>query len=218
MPPTEDWLEESQPIDDMPTPSQPVETIPNNTVNKSNAKKRPKRAETINLEAAEKTINDSFATLTRVLETKKVEEDECDVYAKLLAKKLRKYPEHMRDRIMYKIDGLLLDNPHPNERPSSSGSSHSSVYSIPSAYNYPSPQYPLAPTPSPSPYSQATVYIPMNIPEENMTMQNTQIQRSSAEEGRNLVQEGPQNQINIVSEEDVVPTMSNLIATAFLNS
>ncbi|XP_069361051.1 uncharacterized protein [Maniola hyperantus] len=43
------------------------------------------------------------------------EGDECDIYAKLLARRLRKYPGKMRDRMMYKIDGLLLDNPYPDE-------------------------------------------------------------------------------------------------------
>ena len=46
--------------------------------------------------------------------------------AQLLAIKLRKYPESMRARIMYQIDGLILENPCPVERPSSAYSSHSS--------------------------------------------------------------------------------------------
>ncbi|XP_030024801.2 uncharacterized protein LOC115443506 [Manduca sexta] len=40
-------------------------------------------------------------------------EDEFDLYAKILAKKLKKYPESMRVRLIYKIDGLLLNNPYP---------------------------------------------------------------------------------------------------------
>ncbi|XP_045485806.1 uncharacterized protein LOC123689513 [Pieris rapae] len=44
----------------------------------------------------------TFETLSNIpTADKKREEDECDVYASLLAKKLRKYPEIMRDRIMY---------------------------------------------------------------------------------------------------------------------
>jgi hypothetical protein len=53
-------------------------------------------------------MNESFDTLNYVLKVKKVDEDECDVYTKLLAKKLRKYPGRMRDQIMYKIDGFEL--------------------------------------------------------------------------------------------------------------
>lgn len=74
------------------------------TATKTNAKKR--HMDHIISEADKKNY-DSFETLSNVLKTKKREEDECDVYASLLAKKLRKYPERMRDRIMYKIDGLF---------------------------------------------------------------------------------------------------------------
>ncbi|KAL4091735.1 hypothetical protein QTP88_026382 [Uroleucon formosanum] len=73
-------------------------------------------------------------------EDEKEDEDECDVYAKLLAKKLRKYPERMRDQLMYKIDGFLLDNPYPDEQPSSAYSYYSST---------PSPHYQNS-TPSPA--------------------------------------------------------------------
>ncbi|XP_069361050.1 uncharacterized protein [Maniola hyperantus] len=52
------------------------------------------------------------------------EGDECDIYAKLLARRLRKYPGKMRDRMMYKIDGLLLDNPYPDELSSPCSSYH----------------------------------------------------------------------------------------------
>ncbi|KAL4101009.1 hypothetical protein QTP88_021030 [Uroleucon formosanum] len=55
-------------------------------------------------------------------------------------KKLRKYPERMRDQLMYKIDGFLLDNPYPDEQPSSAYSYYSST---------PSPHYQNS-TPSPA--------------------------------------------------------------------
>ncbi|KAI4458962.1 alcohol dehydrogenase transcription factor myb/sant-like [Holotrichia oblita] len=87
-----------------------------NTVIKINARKR-NIDHVIN--EADKNINNSFATQSRVLERTIIEEDDCDIYAKLLAKKLRRYPERMRYMLMYKIDGLLLDNPYPDERPSS---------------------------------------------------------------------------------------------------
>ncbi|KAL4083102.1 hypothetical protein QTP88_028432 [Uroleucon formosanum] len=89
---------------------------------------------------AQKKINESFDTLNHVLKKKKEDEDECKVYAKLLAKKLRKYPERMRDQLMYKIDGFLLDNPYPDEQPSSAYSYYSST---------PSPHYQNS-TPSPA--------------------------------------------------------------------
>lgn len=50
---------------------------------------------------------------------KVVEEDECDEYVKLLAKRLRRYSDRMRNKIMYKIDCILLDKPYPDERISS---------------------------------------------------------------------------------------------------
>jgi len=78
--------------------------------------------------------------LNYVFKKKKEDEDECDVYAKLLAKKLRKYPGRMRDQLMYKIDGFLLDNLYPDEQPSSANSYYSST---------PSPHYQNS-TPSPA--------------------------------------------------------------------
>lgn len=97
--------------------------------------------QTTYLDDAQKKINESFETLNYALKVKKVEEDECDVYAKLLAKRLRKYPERLRDKIMYKIDGFILDNPYPDERPTSASSYYSSTT--------PSPYYQHS-TPSPA--------------------------------------------------------------------
>ena len=37
------------------------------------------------------------------------EDDECDLFAKILAKKLRKLPEHDRYLFMYEIDGMFLN-------------------------------------------------------------------------------------------------------------
>lgn len=45
-------------------------------------------------------------------------------------------------------------------------------------------------TPSPSTYTQATVCVPMNIPEENITMQNTQILQFSTEQKGKIVEGG----------------------------
>lgn len=51
----------------------------------------------------------AFDTLNRVMLSKEPEkEDECDLYGKLLANKLRKYPENERQEIMYEIDGMLV--------------------------------------------------------------------------------------------------------------
>lgn len=120
-----------------------------------------------------KKINESFVTLNYALKQKKVEEDECDVYAKLLAKRLRKYPERLRDKIMYKIDGFLLDNPYPDERPSSACSYYSS--------STPSPYYQNS-TPSPAntvshvimPEVNEIQHIPRSLVEVNIPEKKTQ--------------------------------------------
>lgn len=67
-------------------------------------------------EIAQQNINNSFTTLAKVLD-KKNYEDECDIYAKLVAKKLKRYPWNTRLKIMHRIDGLLLQNMYAKEQP-----------------------------------------------------------------------------------------------------
>lgn len=40
------------------------------------------------------------------------DEDECDLYGKMLAMKLRKLPEDERESTMYEIDGIFLKRRH----------------------------------------------------------------------------------------------------------
>lgn len=122
-----------------PPPSKENPKTTNTPTCRINASKRRPINTDHYLDDAQKKINESFDTLNYVLKRKKEDEDECDVYAKLLAKKLRKYPERMRDQLMYKIDVFLLDNPYPDEQPSSAYSYYSST---------PSPYYQNS-TPSP---------------------------------------------------------------------
>lgn len=68
-----------------------------NTATKTNARKRHIISE------ADRKIDDSFVTLSHILQRKQGEENECDINASLLAKKLRKYQKKMRGRIMYKM-------------------------------------------------------------------------------------------------------------------
>lgn len=114
-------------------------------------------------------------------------EDDCDLYGRLLANKLRKYSDNERQEIMYEIDGLLLKRrrvsspsqiiiskrpyssatsyscPSPSSswinRPSSSSSNH---YIITSPIQSPSP-IPPAQTPSPLP--------PTEIPNASYTQE-----------------------------------------------
>jgi hypothetical protein len=41
---------------------------------------------------------------------RKKDDDECDLYGKLITKKLRRIPESEREQLMYEIDGLFLRN------------------------------------------------------------------------------------------------------------
>lgn len=53
-------------------------------------------------------MKDTFNTLNSVLKDRRTEEDECDLYCKLLAKKLRGLPENERTIFMYEIDGMFI--------------------------------------------------------------------------------------------------------------
>lgn len=66
----------------------------------------------IETEIMQRNISESFRALTRVLHNRE-EDDECDLYAKLLAKKLRRYPDDVRLKLMYSIDGIMVENPYP---------------------------------------------------------------------------------------------------------
>lgn len=50
----------------------------------------------------------AFSTLESCINNRK-EEDECDLYAKIFAKKLRKLPECEREIFMYEIDGMFIN-------------------------------------------------------------------------------------------------------------
>lgn len=62
------------------------------------------------LSEASREMANAFGTLNRVLE-KKTErlDDDCDLYAKLLATKLRKFLESEREDIMLDIDSMLIN-------------------------------------------------------------------------------------------------------------
>lgn len=182
---------------EMTAPSPPQEN-PKKTITPTRTNATKKRPITDHyLDEAQKKINESFDTLNHVLKVKKVDEDECDVYAKLLAKKLRKYPDRMRDQIMYKIDGFLLDNPYPDERPSSAYSSyHYSSTPSPHYQNTPSPHYQNNPSP-------ASDVSHVNMPEGNES------------QPQSLVEFSMPLQRNI-SQGAMQPT--NLIENAYLNA
>lgn len=59
-------------------------------------------------------MKDVFNLLQNVVSKKPIErdEDECDLYGKILAMKLRKLSEHEREATMYEIDGIFLNRRH----------------------------------------------------------------------------------------------------------
>lgn len=100
-----------------PSPSQPITLSLQPVSSPPQVHHRPNKIrKKTNTDEAENKISQTLDTLNQVLKDKlnkekENHEDECDMYAKLLATRLRKYPEPMRSRIMYEIDGLLLQNP-----------------------------------------------------------------------------------------------------------
>lgn len=59
-------------------------------------------------ETAENQMKVAFATLNTFLNRKRKDEDECDLYGRLFAHKLRKLPEHERALFVYEVDGMFL--------------------------------------------------------------------------------------------------------------
>lgn len=92
------------------------------------------------LQEAGTQMKEAFSTLRNAINKRSIEEDECDLFARILAKKLRKLPEHERELFMYEIDGMFINRSrhrpqsnsyvsptHTSNRPSSS---HSDVLAI----------------------------------------------------------------------------------------
>lgn len=102
---------------------------------------------------AGKYVKEAITTLNTVLgkHSRPHEEDDCDLYGKMLAKKLRKLPEVERLHYMYEIDGLFL-------RQLNRAQNH--VYaSTPTRYY----------APSPSPSTSATFTYEQNRPHSSTT-------------------------------------------------
>lgn len=69
----------------------------------------------LELQEVSKEMSNAFNTLNQALKISKrqreqslQEEDDCDLYGRLLAKRLRQFSETERQEIMYELDGLLL--------------------------------------------------------------------------------------------------------------
>ncbi|KAI8432220.1 hypothetical protein MSG28_004670 [Choristoneura fumiferana] len=172
--------------------TQDEDTLNESTRNK-NASTSGQKKRRMNLDDAQTDLSNSFQILNNILSNKNHEEDDCDIYAKLLATKLRKYPDDLRQRIMYKIDGLLLDNPfspsatHWTTTYSSSHSSTpSSTYIIPGSSACTSPENDIPRSP-----------ITISMTEDSACWQNSDYLSSLAENTSEL-----QNSINISSQDN----------------
>ncbi|XP_028173206.1 uncharacterized protein LOC114362137 [Ostrinia furnacalis] len=137
------------------------------------------------LEKADKKMSKAFNTLNQAILNKDQQnkkEDDCDLYGRLLASKLRKYSDNERQEIMYEIDGLLLKrrrNCSPqyvsspsqiiiSKRPSSSATSYSCPSPSSSWINRPSSSsnhYITSPIQSPSPIPPAQTPSPFPLTE-----------------------------------------------------
>ncbi|CAH1974990.1 unnamed protein product [Acanthoscelides obtectus] len=87
--------------------------------------------------AAEQQMATAFSNLTNVLNQRqaKSDEDECDLYARLLAHRMRGLPKDEQKLLMYEIDGLFIqrikrrrESPSPQISADSRPSSASSGY------------------------------------------------------------------------------------------
>lgn len=126
-------------------------------------------------------VKTALTALNKVLNTKQESkyEDDCDLYGRLLANKLRQYSEIDRQDIMYEIDGLLLKRrksnsghtqPHyvNNNWPSSVQPNHSATSSVSDeALRRPSSAISTYSIPSPtSGQTVATYYEPSSLDTE----------------------------------------------------
>lgn len=66
------------------------------------------------------------------------EDDDCDLFAKILAKKLRKLPEHERLLLMYEIDGMFISRLYGNNSSPVTVNSYSHISAADDDLNGPS--------------------------------------------------------------------------------
>ncbi|XP_045483177.1 uncharacterized protein LOC123688619 isoform X2 [Harmonia axyridis] len=86
-----------------PTPSRAVATPP-----PSHQHPAKRRRTTIEPRDTENVVTEIYTLLNSVLAKKEEEEDECEMYCKIMVKRLRKIPEHERQQLMHDMDGMVL--------------------------------------------------------------------------------------------------------------
>ncbi|KAH9638779.1 hypothetical protein HF086_002019 [Spodoptera exigua] len=151
---------EDDPLIRVSTPSRPPSRSPSRPPSiqaVTNKRRRPAS------ETAEKQMAVAFGQLTNVLGQRQNEnipahkDDDCDLYAKLLAIKLRELSTDERKIMMYQIDGLFINriSQKSNERHTPYPQYYSRPSSMAGAYSTPSPQViPSRPTSVNSVYSE----------------------------------------------------------------
>ncbi|XP_038220497.1 uncharacterized protein LOC119838581 [Zerene cesonia] len=187
-------------------------------------------------ETAEKQMATAFEQLTNDIRQRRSEcrpaheDDDCDLYAKLLAIKLRELPNDERKLIMYQIDGLFISriNQRSYARHTPSPQYYSRPSSIATAYaqHTPSPQFQDIPS---RPTSVNTVYSEP-IPNTQKFFPSTQT--SHSEPFSNIItenrsrpiapssSEAPSQLINIISDQIIqpAPPEPNIINEALLKT
>ncbi|XP_043269097.1 uncharacterized protein [Venturia canescens] len=95
----EDWIETVEnPITDDQLPKQPHSTYFHEAISRDS-----------DLPDTSSRMDQTISPVNSIVSQKQnCEDDECDLYGKLIAKKLRKISEKDRQEIMYEIDGLLI--------------------------------------------------------------------------------------------------------------
>lgn len=100
--------------------AQNEEGVPSNSSQQNPIVPTPKRRamNPPELQEAGRQMNTALTTLNKVLVNKEnpKEEDECDLFCKMLAKQIKGYPKLEREEIMYEIHGVMMNKRRRNER------------------------------------------------------------------------------------------------------
>ncbi|KAB0803045.1 hypothetical protein PPYR_00015 [Photinus pyralis] len=134
------------------------------------------------IQEAGKQMKEAFSSLSSIINKRPTEEDECDLYGKMLAKKLRKLPEEKRQLFIYEIDGLFIQrcrslsfpSQHRPERSNTPSSSHSSNYSHSSYVSQSDTNYYSQPLPNLSHCGDNIATIPFIYTAEHCRCNNSQ--------------------------------------------
>lgn len=70
---------------------------------------------TLEMTKAFNTLNEALKSSKRQNITSSKDEDDCDLYGRLLAKRLRQFSKADRQEIMYELDGLILSRCNEND-------------------------------------------------------------------------------------------------------